>query len=84
MRSTRPIDPPHEAHGQASVNQGIAISTTDNKNWGRLEYPRRFLGTKKNWERLEISPAVSYGQKKPRSYRTYSAAVSGGFRSEPS
>jgi hypothetical protein len=27
MRSTRPIDPPHETHGQASVNQGVAIST---------------------------------------------------------
>jgi hypothetical protein len=27
MRSTRPIDPPHEPHGQASVNQGVAITT---------------------------------------------------------
>jgi hypothetical protein len=27
MRSTRPIDPPHELHGQASVNQGVAIPT---------------------------------------------------------
>jgi hypothetical protein len=25
MRSTRPIDSPHEPHGQASVNQGVAI-----------------------------------------------------------
>jgi hypothetical protein len=26
MRSTRPIDPPHEPHAHASVNEGIAIS----------------------------------------------------------
>jgi hypothetical protein len=26
VRSTRPIDPPHEPHGPASVNQGVAIS----------------------------------------------------------
>jgi hypothetical protein len=26
MRSTRPIDPPHEPHGRASVNQGVAIT----------------------------------------------------------
>jgi hypothetical protein len=25
MRSTRPIDSPHVPHGQASVNQGVAI-----------------------------------------------------------
>jgi len=25
MRSTRPIDPPHEPHGPASVNQGVYI-----------------------------------------------------------
>ena len=25
MRSTRPIDPPHEPHGQASVKQGVNI-----------------------------------------------------------
>jgi hypothetical protein len=29
MRSTRPIDPPHEPHGQASVNQGVGIPTDD-------------------------------------------------------
>jgi hypothetical protein len=29
MRSTRPIDPPHEPHGQASVNQGVHIATED-------------------------------------------------------
>jgi hypothetical protein len=27
MRSTRPIDSPHEPHGQASVKQGVAITT---------------------------------------------------------
>jgi hypothetical protein len=27
MRSTRPIDSPHEPHGQASVKQGVAITS---------------------------------------------------------
>ena len=27
MRSIRPIDPPHEPHAQASVNQGVAITS---------------------------------------------------------
>jgi hypothetical protein len=29
MRSTRPIEQPHEPHGQTSVNQGVAISTRE-------------------------------------------------------
>jgi hypothetical protein len=29
MRSTRPIDSPHEPHGQASVKQGVDITTLD-------------------------------------------------------
>jgi hypothetical protein len=28
MRSTRPIDTHHEPHGQASVNQGVAVTTS--------------------------------------------------------
>jgi hypothetical protein len=31
MRSTRPIDPPHESHAHASVNQGVAITTVLSK-----------------------------------------------------
>jgi hypothetical protein len=34
MRSTRPIDPPHEPHGQASVNQGVAIATRGSVHLG--------------------------------------------------
>jgi hypothetical protein len=51
MRSTRPIDSPHEPHGQASVNQGVTITTIDPER--SPDYCLWLEATRKEYELLD-------------------------------